>query len=473
MAKIVFLQNLWWTHQGTMILSSVLKRAGHKVEVYILNNISIPKEIYLEKPDVIAFSSITGQHKWVLSIAKEIKRNFPKDLVTIMGGPHATFIPEVIENPYVDIVCRGEGEEALLELCNRLDKKEDKSDILNLWIKNNGTIYKNDVRPLIPDLDRLPLPDRTIYYKYRFLKDNPVKGFMFSRGCAYDCSFCYNHIYKQLYKGKGRYIRYRSIEQCIEELKMVKSLYGMRMVSLEDDTLHLDKDWLYEFLDRYKKEIKLPFFCNIRADIDSEEIIKALSYAGCSGVYFGIESGDEYLRNNLLKKEVTDNQIIQLAKWLKKYRIRMWTENMFCLPHETFSQALKTIKVNQDIKPDGLCAEIFQPYPKTELAEYLLRNRLIEKSDFEKIGASYRSSILKQKDIPQIINLYCFSRILVRLPFIYPIIKILIRFPKNRFFHLIYKLSYGYDYSRRMRVTLWQLVKECCHHRYYHMEDLI
>ncbi len=441
--------------------------------MFILNNISLPKAVHLENPDVIAFSSITGQQKWIFSIAKEVKKYFGKNPITIMGGPHATFVPETVENPYIDIVCRGEGEGALLDLCNRLDRKEGITDIPNLWIKNNGNLIKNDVRPLISNLDTLPLPDRTIYYKYKFLKDNPVKGFMFSRGCAYDCNFCYNHSYKQLYKGKGRYVRYGSVRRSIEELKIVKKLYGIRMVSLEDDTLHLDKDWLYEFLDAYKKEIGLPFFCNLRADIDDERIIKTLSSAGCSGVYFGIESGDEYIRNNLLNKGVTDDQIIQLANWLKKYNLRFWTENMFCLPGETLREALKTIRLNQNIRADGLCAEIFQPYPRTESAEYLLRNKLIDGKDLNKIGASYQSSILKQKDTPRIVNLCCFSRILLKFYFLYPLIKILIKFPVNGLFQLIYKISYAHDYRKRMNLTLWQLIKECRHHRYYHMEDLI
>ena len=172
MAKILFIQNIMAEYPGIMYLSAVLKDRGHKCSVVISTKTSdYLKAIKSEKPDIIAFSIMTGMHLWAIATAQELKKKVP-DIKIIFGGVHPTYFPEIIEQPGVDIICRGEGELAILELMNALDSGSEILDIADLWVKEEGKIIKNDVRNLIGDLDEIPFMDRELYYeKYPFLKN--------------------------------------------------------------------------------------------------------------------------------------------------------------------------------------------------------------------------------------------------------------------------------------------------------------
>lgn len=268
MARIAFIQNLVYEYLGTMYLSSLLKKNRHCVEVFIQNSSDIKNLINgidEYRPDIIGFYCTTGIYPWVLYTASFLKNKFPK-IKIILGGPHPTFFPEIIKESSVDIICRGEAELALLELLERIDKDRDYTDIENLWIKKDGKIFANDVRPLLENLDSLPFPDRDLYIKrYPFLNKSQ-KVFMAGRGCPFSCSFCFNARFRDLYKGKGCYVRLRSVENLISEIEYVKDNYKLNTVYIQDDTFILNKKWTLEFLKEYKKKIDLPFICLIRAD---------------------------------------------------------------------------------------------------------------------------------------------------------------------------------------------------------------
>lgn len=200
----------------------------------------------------MGFPCTTGNHRWCLEASKVIKNN--TKVLTIFGGPHPTFLPETIAEAGVDIICRGEAETAVSELANKLDNRGDITTVSNCWFKHNGKIVKNELRPLVENLDSLPFPDRDIYYrKYPFL-NRSQKGFIAGRGCPFKCSYCFNESMQTLYKNKGRYIRYRSLDNVLEEIKHTYNKYGMRTVYMMDDTFILNTPWVYEFLDRYAKK---------------------------------------------------------------------------------------------------------------------------------------------------------------------------------------------------------------------------
>lgn len=137
---------------------------------------------------------------------------------------------------------QGEGEYALLEVANRFDEKKDLSTIENLWVKKKDRIFRNDVRPLIVNLDELPFPDRNLYVKkYPFLRKSQ-KVFMVGRGCPFSCAYCFNHAFKKLYHNKGSFVRYRSPDYIIAEIKEVKAQSPFRTVYFQDDTFGLEKN---------------------------------------------------------------------------------------------------------------------------------------------------------------------------------------------------------------------------------------
>ena len=148
---------------GIMYLSSVLKEAGHQVDIAIAKDVFTEMERF--KPHIVGFSVMTGSQDIFIKLSREIKKKF--NTLTLMGGPHPTFFPEVIEEPGLDMICIGEGEGAMVDLANRMERGEPVTDIENLWIKKDGNIYKNGIRPFISDLGTIPFPDRKFTSKYQ------------------------------------------------------------------------------------------------------------------------------------------------------------------------------------------------------------------------------------------------------------------------------------------------------------------
>lgn len=423
-----------------MILSAVLKSKGHSVDLFIGEK----SRHFLKKikdADILAFSTMTGTQQWAIKVATEIKKE--RNVLTVFGGPHPTYFPEMIENPAVDVVCIGEGEYPMLDIADSIDKGQDISQIPNLWIKKNGKIYKNEIRPLIEDLDSLPFPDRELYYKYLFLKKNPFKAFIAGRGCPYKCSFCFNPKLQEIYKGKGRYIRFRSPNNIISEIKKVNDTYGLKTVFFFDDIFLLDKKWLRDFTLLYKKEGLPNFACDSRADILDEEIISLIKEAGCFCVRFGIEAGNEEIRNKILKKNITNDQIINVSRTLKRYGLKFLTYNMVGIPGETIEDAFQTVELNIKIKTNFPRCSILTPYPGTEITKKAEEDGLLE-VDPNKFLASAQQyqSVVISKYRNQFLNIHSFFQTAVIFPWTWKFIKKLINFPPNFLFRAWWSIVY-------------------------------
>ncbi|MFH1445173.1 MAG: radical SAM protein [Nanoarchaeota archaeon] len=326
------------------------------------------KKVKEVSPDVVGFSLRSGEFNFSLSIAKEIKKQFPETII-LFGGIHPTVDPEgTIKQGPVDAIIQGEGEAALVELLNKLNEKKDYSKVKNLWIKKNGKVYRNPVRPLIDNLDELPFPDRNLFGFKRYLNARSgTADIIAGRGCPFLCTYCINHISQKMYKDKGTYTRMRSPENVIKELVMLKRDYGIKFVAFEDDTFTYSKDWMRKFSKLYVKEIKLPCSCNARPETMDDEMAKMLGEMGCTTLNMGIESGNEKIRREVLKRFNTNEQIIAAFQAAKKHGLKTYSYNMVGLPYETEHNMWETIHLNRKAKPDVVDASIFQPYPGTEL----------------------------------------------------------------------------------------------------------
>ena len=206
---------------GMMLISALAKVKTHTTYLGILSRDNILDKIKHIKPDVIAYSGSTGEHKYYLEANKIIKSRFP-NLFTIMGGPHVTYYPETLQDSTLDAVCIGEGDEAFPELLTKLDRSDDINTVRNVVTHHGGN---TDLRPLCQNLDSLPFPDRELFYETTEMRDWPLKSFMASRGCPYSCTYCFNHVFRKLYRGKGNIIRRHSVDYVIEEIRRVKSKY--------------------------------------------------------------------------------------------------------------------------------------------------------------------------------------------------------------------------------------------------------
>lgn len=463
MAKIAFVQSFWLEKLGIMYISSMLKKANHETCVVIFNKKDIKRKLLSFKPDMVGFQCTTGMQGWVCGIAKFIKEEIDKNIIIVVGGAHPTYFPEMINEENIDVICRGEGEYPLLDLANRLDAGRSFTDIENLWVKENGVVYKNEMRPLTKDLDALPFPDRELYKEYKFIHSSPYNHLITSRGCSYNCTFCYNHTFRDMQKTSAGYVRRRSIGNIIAELDELKKRQGLKSVLFLDDNFNLvKKDWFFSFLDEYKKRINIPFFCCLRADSLDDETVIRLKDSGCFWIEMGLEAGNEKYRNEILKKNLKDMDAINAGKLLRRHKIGFNTTNMIGLPGETIENAVEGLKLNMKINPHVAWYSIFQPYPKTELGEYCLKQGLVDRLDRHMTEAQFHtSSPLKQKNIKELENLHKFAHLVVKFPALLPAVKALIKLPPNIIFVYIQRLTYLIFYHTKYnRINLRRTIEE-------------
>lgn len=437
--KIVFIQqNGLQESLGIACLSAFIKQHGHECSLYLEQN---EKDLIglLEKegPDLIGFSCLTGIHKEVIRSARFIKERLRAKI--IIGGPHPTFFPEMIELDGVDIICRSEGEFPLLELLNNMSAGSDISGIKNLWVKENGRIYKNELRPLVANLDEFPLPDRELYYKYDFLKNMGLKRFMSGYGCPFPCTFCHEPLLRKEYMSQGgNFIRKKSVDRVIREIEAIKEKYPLKHVHFSDDLFYLNLKWLQEFSEKYKEKIALPFTCSLRFDSINERTIVLLKGACCFGAQVGLETGNENLRNILIKKRCSNEQVIKGAKLLHEYGIKLLTTNMIGLPGETLEQAFETVELNARIKADFARALSFMAFPKVELIEYAKAQGYLEKDyGIDNYLAEPQAIALPTKYANEFKNICSLFFLMVKTPFLMPFYRKLVKFPDNLLFRLI------------------------------------
>jgi radical SAM superfamily enzyme YgiQ (UPF0313 family) len=245
------------------------------------------------------------------------------------------------------------------------------------------------------------------------------------------------------------------------------------VVYFQDDTFILNRHWLLQFLDEYRRSVRLPLYCTVRADLVTEEIALALKEAGCYRVSFGVESGAEKIRNEVLQKKISDNDIKRTAKILKKAGLTFQTTNMMGLPGETLDDAIQTLKLNIEIGADVAWTSIYQPYPGTELGEKTFKDGYIEHfPDDETIADAHTSSILKQPEIAQVERLQKLAYLAVKFPKLLPLTKRLTTFNMPRLFYWVHRITYLLFYFRKItKMSLKRTIEEALiAFKYYHPE---
>ena len=468
--KILFIQHDMFKNYGIMILSAILKKNGHKCDTVIdCLEKDLMKKIKSINPDIIGFSITSPKYSWMKDSAKRIKSEFRKPIV--VGGPHPTFVPEIINEDFIDIVCRGEGENAIIELLDKLENGEDITKIRNLWVKKRGKIYKNPIMNLIEDLDSIPYADRGLYRKYSLLRNQNIDVFMASRGCPYHCAFCFNKRYNELYKGKGKVLRRRSVPSLINEIK--KAISSNRKVNYLvfcDDTFILGpRSWFNEFLRKYKQEIDLPFSVTVKASLVDQDIIRRLKAAGCNSVRLGIESANSYLREKVLKKGITNEQIANAAKIIRNNKIKLQVYNILGTPGETLDTALETYELSYRLHPQHAWCSLIQPYPGTEIMKVAREQNLIrEDFSLDELDSSYFSTlplcIGNKREIVNLQKLYELGNAL-RIP--KRVMKHLIKVPSNGLFELIFKINYAIGIKRMDNLSWSYVFKVAMHSKGY------
>lgn len=359
---------------GLLYLGAMLKENGIEVKLLdatasALDENGIFKSIERESPDLIGISVLTSTFHRTKELAKRIKAKF-LDTPIVMGGPHISVFPSetLEENPDIDYCVFGEGEHTLVELVEALEGEGNLSKIKGLVYRENGAVEKNEARESIKDLDSLPFPARDLLdmEKYSPLPNNykrlPLVNMLVSRGCPFGCSFCSKAVV-------GRIYRIRSVENVIVEIKELKEKYGIREVAFWDDVFTVKRDWVLEFCDRLKSEgIDISWTCESRVNLVDLELLKKMKEAGCWNIFYGIESGEQELLDNI-NKGIKVEQIKNAVKWTKEAGIEIRGSFMLGLPGETPELGRKTIQFAIDLDVDYAQFSVTTPFPGTKLYE--------------------------------------------------------------------------------------------------------
>lgn len=384
---------------GVAQMSANLKKAGHEVAFLQLCEDIEPlpdKENFIEKikyiqPDIIGFSVVTNQWQLTSQYAQWCKEEV--DVPVICGGIHATVAgKQVLETGLFDYIMVGECDEAIVELLDRFSKGKSVNDMANLGLVADGEVVINPVRPL-PQLIDLPQKDYEIFDFQKIIDaKNGWVGLMASRGCPFNCTYCFNHVMVKQYRkdlncstGELKYIRHHTVEQVISEIKYLEQNYkNIEMFIFDDDLFIFDKKFVIEFCKEYKKISSMPFVVNGHVGLFEDERAQALADANCHMVKFGVESGSEKIRKQIMHRNMSNKMISNAISTVHKFGMQSSCFIMFGLPHETIDDAMETVKLMSSALPSRYRWTFFYPFPGTEAHRMSVEGGFV---DEDKIGS--------------------------------------------------------------------------------------
>lgn len=305
--------------------------------------------------DLVGISVLTDNYYSAVAVTKLIKNS--TDIPVIWGGAHVNIMPEECLQ-YADMICMGEGEEAVADLAaNIADGKWTDASIKNIWYKTQNGIIQNQIRNLETNIDKYYATgiNEGIHYiinedGVRILKDNLARkeySIITSRGCPYSCSYCYNNYRRKQYAGKGSYVRLRSIENIIKELTQAKKLYSkLELIRFWDDNF-ISRSFsdIKRFSELYLANINLPFYAMADPRSFEREKIEILRKTGLVELQIGIQSGSERLNKNCYFRFISNKKITEMALMMDQMKIRGKYDLIFNNPYETTEDIVQTIKL--------------------------------------------------------------------------------------------------------------------------------
>jgi radical SAM superfamily enzyme YgiQ (UPF0313 family) len=383
---------------GVGTLSACLKKEGHNVQIIFMTtdfseeypNESLNELVELSKDsELIGISMMTVFFKYGVQITETLKSAL--NIPVLWGGIHPTVQPEECL-AYADMVCVGEGEEALVELVTKMENGQDYYDVPGMWFKENGKIIKNPMRRLIQNLDTIPLPDNGYENKYirsgrhicamneDLLSGHPGKRSVYktlpTRGCLFECTYCVNSAFKKLFP-KQNHIRKRSLDNVLRELMEVKNAESIKFV--DDHFLSYTEEEIEEFCRKYKNIIKLPLqVLGVSPATFNRKKVALLVDAGLTHLRIGIQTGSENTKK-LYKRRHSNKYIIDIAKVAHEFRIdKLSYDIIIDNPWESDEDIIETLMLLTRIPvPYQLNLFSLRLYPGTALYEMAKSNGII------------------------------------------------------------------------------------------------
>ena len=346
--------------------SYIRQNSRHTVDLIDLRDLAgwddYRHQVGARNPDILGIYANTVNYEHALKSAQIAKQ---EGKTVVMGGPQATLDPAaLLETGLVDHVIVGEGEISLLEFLNDIEAGKTPEKIIH--------------GKKVDDLDTLPFPDRDIYNMQRITRSagifpypNRYIGIIASRGCIYNCSFC-QPLERKIFGSK---VRVRSVPNIIAEVREVIRKYGANFIMFECDTLTTRKTWALD-LARQMKEIGVAWGAQSRADTLDDELARAMNEAGCMVLFIGFESGSPRMLE-LLRKGITPEDSIRVARICRKNKILIFANYMLGMPTETEVDLSMTLEMMKKISPELHSVAYFSPIPGSDLYDFCKARDLI------------------------------------------------------------------------------------------------
>jgi len=378
---------------GPGFLAAYLRQHGHEVgfvrATVDMTDDDVVRAVARHQPGLLALSLTTRQWLRGAHLVACLRADPALAAVPcVAGGLHPTFAPEqVLASPGFDFACLGEGEDALLELCVALDHKKSTFGIANLWKRDRP---RPPLRPPFEPLDKLPFMARDVL-------DEPrgTVHMCTQRGCPFPCTYCAARMYNELYDsvGAGEYGRRRSHDDVLAELHQLRADDRLGYVIFLDDTFTINHGWVREFCRRYGEEIAAPFCLHARVETVNEKMLHMLAAAGCKQITYGVESGSERVRREIMDRQVTNQRFRDVFKWTREAGILLTCNFMMGLPGETPADLDMTLGLAEELEVLDFGYFVFYPYPGTALFR-LCREKGYLPDDYLTRPANHRASIL-------------------------------------------------------------------------------
>ncbi len=381
---------------GPAYIGAYVRQYGHEVAMMHIPLDMTSEQaviaIQQENPDILASSLTSRQWGRARSIYNGIR-----NLITIpviVGGPHPTFVSEaVVAEPGIDYACLGEGEAPMLDVLTALEAGQpiEHGTIPNIRVSSSPTAP--EIRDPFEPLDALPFMARDLLEEY-----DGVHHLATQRGCPFPCTYCAVPNYNRLYKGIGNFGRKRSHENILEELHTLQEAGALYYVIFLDDTFTIHPSWLKPLLERYRDEIGVPFSIHARADTVNPPLLELLASAGCRHITYGVESGSYHYRKEVLKRPMTNEQLIRAFHWSHDLGMLVTANYMLGMPGETKADLEQTLILHEALQPTDFGYFVFYPYPGTKLF-YVCQQAGYLPPNYLELPATHRLSILNYPDL--------------------------------------------------------------------------
>ena len=401
---------------GPLYLASYLRSQGYSDVAVIdarherLSDKAISRRIKALAPDVVGITGLSMEFAEVhrlAGLAKEINAH----CTVIVGGPYATSSPEhIMKDHNIDFVVIGEGERTVTRLVKALENENDFSKIEGLAYRNNLTCVINPISPAIEDLDDIPFPAWDLINMEGYFNDirnhsqtpiptsNRIAPLFTSRGCPYRCTYCHNIF--------GKQIRFRSVENVIEEIEVLIKNYGVKEIEIIDDCFNFDLPRAKRICDeiiRRNIKIAISFPNALRVDRMDEELIIKLKQAGTRVIFYAIESASPEVQKRI-KKNLNLEKAKEIIKQTSDCGIVTGGYFMLGFPGETKEEMLQTLRFSQSM-PFHISSMFFvTPMPNTEMFNYLYqKNNAISTRKINRLPKlTYNASTLTDRQLQNI-----------------------------------------------------------------------